>query len=176
MIFEIEEQQRCRFCVARTQQELLPALSLPAVLGNVSAREEIFIEQLVVHQLNAHLVSQREAPALVDGLGLRHGRGLRRLLRWRRRTAACGQHHQRRSHQATGFHALFTVSRPDLSSSAFISGSRPIKRRYSSAGSSLSPLERIFSRNSRPMSRLKMPCSRKRVKASASSTSAHLYE
>ena len=37
------------------------------------------------------------------------------------------------------------------------SGSRPMKRRYSSAGSSLSPFDRMFSRNAAPTSRLKMP-------------------
>ena len=56
----------------------------------------------------------------------------------------------------SGSRAGFYAS-PNRSKSALGSGSRPMKPRYNSAGSWLSPRERIFSRNCPPTSRLKMP-------------------
>src|SRR5438093_1451774 len=115
---------------------------------------------MIVNQLDAYLIGQREAAALVHRFGGSGGRSLR-VFFGRRRTA-CGQHEggcggkKRSAH-----HTCVAASRPDLSSSALSSGSRPMKVRYSSAGSSLSPRSRIFSRNSSPTSRLKMPLSRK---------------
>src|SRR5947209_562055 len=69
-----------------------------------------------------------------------------------------------------------TAIRPERTSKASGSGSRPMNRLYSSAGSSLSPRDRMLSRKAAPTSELKMPSSRNRVNASASRTSAHLYE
>src|ERR1035441_10945119 len=48
---------------------------------------------------------------------------------------------------------VFNYANPDRTNSASGSGSRPIKRRYNSAGSSLSPFDRILLRNSSPPSR-----------------------
>src|SRR5262249_43732688 len=92
---------------------------------------------------------------------------------------------QRAAHErAAGQHGLTVsilqmdcwLSSPERSSNAFRSGSRPMKSRYSSAASRLLPFARIRSRNCIPTSLLNTPPCLKRVNASASRTSAHLYE
>src|SRR5690606_31090701 len=103
-----------------------------------------------------------------------------RLGRRRRRTPADREREKRPEHRSggdgrdrrgPGFHA----ASPWRSRSASGRGSRPMKLTKSSIGSRLSPRASTLSRNSEPTAGLSTPSARKRPKASASSTSAHLY-
>src|SRR2546425_3625956 len=156
-------------------QKLLVRSPSPLVFRNVSAGQKILTEDVIFDQAHTRLIGQWKAPLLIRRFRRSRSRDTLRLLS-RRRAATRAQRREHSRQPPSTHHALVADSRPDLSSSAFKSGSRPMKERYSSTGSSLSPRARIFSRNSRPTSRLKIPLSRNRVNASASSTSAHLYE
>src|SRR5579871_1850574 len=87
------------------------------------------------------------------------------MIRLHRRGLGCGEKADEGVGRGPGGppHGYLVVRRPERSSRAFGSGSRPMKVRYSSAGSWLSPRARMFSRKRAPTSRLKMPLSWNRV-------------